>query len=310
VNQWLDLEKIEMEIHELEEYAATVEGRLSGEPLKKLQSLRDGSTGFAATAAALLLVVCSAKISAAECRNQIWIDYTDSVSSEERQATLNRSLALVPNFAESECGREWELFGFAGAAISETAFYTIKLPRRPTGACPAQARVGEMAKWFRGPAQAAEAERQQACDKIRQAANETYQAAIQAQISQAREKAAGFKVLDPGRTCILDLLYRLSDTRDAIRRSLILTDGDENCITSLRGPLPAPNPHMVVAMVIVSQQNPKPPATPGQYYARMKGQWLKMAPWINVYGPYGINDKDLGSAFGLLAEGQSPGGAQ
>jgi hypothetical protein len=93
----------------------------------------------------------------AECRYQVC---TDSVSSVERQSVLNRSLVLLPNFAESECGREWDLFGFAAEAISETAFFAIKLPRRPTGARPVQAHVGEMAKWFCCQAQAVEAELQ------------------------------------------------------------------------------------------------------------------------------------------------------
>jgi hypothetical protein len=303
VNQWRKIDEIEMGVLELEQYAGAVERRLFGVPRQTAHGPRDGGRGVGASAVALFVVLWGVGLGAAECRNQVWVDYTGSVSSVGRQEALNRSLALLPHFAESECGSTWEFLGFAGAAILEASFYTVNMPQLSSGGCTVQARTSEMSKLFRAPAQAAEVEQRRACDKIRQSEHDAYQAAIDAQINQVRERAEGFKALDPGRTCIIDLLDRLGNTHETIRRILILTDGAENCTAWPRASIPAPGTRTVTAMIILSQQSLKPTTSPAQYYARVKGYWLKIAPWVRVYPPYGINEEDLGSAFGLVATG-------
>jgi len=288
--QWRALEKLELDVHELEAYCDAVQGRLAGEPQNKPQS-SVGSAGrsLAPAAVALLLLVCAAPLRASTCRNQLWVDFSRSPSSAERRSAVESSLALLPRLAESECGQEWDLFGFAGAGFSATAFHIISLPKRQTGAGQVQASKIEMDRVFRNLAKQAAAERQQQCDEIRQREALAYQSAIDSQISQAREELARFKVPDAGRTCIVDLLLRLSET--APRRALVLTDGEETCARRYRGPIPAPERGTAVIMVIVSQERSKTAETPRQYYLRMKDKWLKVAPWINVVPIYGIEEK-------------------
>src|SRR5207248_2724406 len=84
VGRWRALEKLEMEIHELKEYCDCVEEHLAREPQKKQLRADDGAgRNVAATAAVLLLLHCGTTLRAAECRNQIWVDYSGSPSSVE-----------------------------------------------------------------------------------------------------------------------------------------------------------------------------------------------------------------------------------
>jgi len=246
-----------------------------------------GSGPGIAAAAALLLLVCGANLRASDCANQIWLDKSGSPSRTELQSATPPALDLVRVFAGSDCGDRWQIFGFAGAAHSALPSYTVQIPHRPPAGCPTQPPKSEISVVFRPMAKDAEAQRQKECDAVRQNASVAYHNAIESQVSRAAESLATSTVPDSGRTCIVDLLYRLADTR-SVRRALILTDGEETCLPAFRGPIPAPDPEMVVAMVIVSKRDTR--VSPHTYYARMKEKWEHVAPWLRVVAPYEVGE--------------------
>ena len=314
---WQGLEELEADVHKLEAYAGAVEERLGAETAKnpdrelvevneRLQGepvgLREAS--LAATAALVLLLACPPS-KAANCGSEFWVDGSGSPSKVERQAAVDHFLELLPQWTESECGQDWELFAFAGQAFYTAPFLTIHLSRQQSETCEIQPPTSEMPVIFRRVAKQAEVERERRCAEKREGQASAYDAAIALQISQARERLAGFKVADPDHTCIVDLLSRLADpSQTPPRRALIVTDGEETCDPSFQGPIPAPETKTAVAMVIISQEKPKL-TDPRLYYLRMKANWLKLAPWIKVVPAYGIEEKMFRSALDRAVAGGS-----
>jgi hypothetical protein len=292
------LSNLELGLDELEQTCVALAGR-SGIPRFEKPRL-----ALAATTAAVLMVCFGANAAAASECGSLWVDSSLSVSaSPERQQAALSALVLLPAWVASTRCDLWAFYGFGGSSFTDAPFMTVKFPQPPAGVCPIQTATRNDLNVFRGPAEAAEQDREKKCEEYRLNEVRIHQQAVDMWLNEVREKLATYSPVAPERTCILDLLQRVRDS-DTTRFALVITDGAETCLPSFRGPLPAPSTHKHVVMVIISPERMQKVSSPGMYFSQMRHIWMTLAPWLSAVIPASrISDNTLGPAPSQAEEG-------
>jgi hypothetical protein len=298
VKRWNVLEKLESDVRELGKYCALVRQRLVRRPEEAPASL-DGvaAPGAASATAAFILLLVFAQASWAQTRGEVWIDRSESTFAAGVEQTVETAFTVLPRLAEAGV-RQWDLYGFAGKAFSAKPFNSMILPPLSSSGCLAPPPEFEIDRIFRNTAHAATARQEKLCDDQRQAELRKYHAAVNNALQSARAGLSGLTAEAPHRTCLVELLSRVSDPRlDPPRYVLIVTDGEETCEPRIHAALPAPAAPVSAVMVIVPEKTPKNGRTPRQHLSAVEEYWRRVAPWVQIVPSFAVNEKVLRAAM-------------
>jgi len=170
---------------------------------------RTARTRMSLAAAPVLLLICwGASAEAAESCGSLSIDSSGSVlASLERRQVAASAIGSLQNWAAATGCLDWDLYSFAGAAFSDSAFYTVRFPRRPSGVCPALApKRSDLTDIFVGPAEADKQQQKKKCQEYVANERQTYESTIADRVAEAQRKFAAYSPVEPEFTAIVDLL--------------------------------------------------------------------------------------------------------
>jgi hypothetical protein len=177
---------------------------------------------------------------------------------------------------------DWDLYSFAGAAFSDSAFYTVRFPRRPSGVCPALApKRSDLTDIFVGPAEADKQQQKKKCQEYVANERQTYESTIADRVAEAQRKFAAYSPVEPEFTAIVDLLKRIREGDTTF--SVVVSDGGETALPGFRGPIAAPSARKTVILAIIAPE--KMNGSRSEYFEHMQRVWLTRAPWLKAVIP-------------------------